>query len=335
MSLPKELNYNAFLESVSNSKVVAITAPAYGDGDSVGTQCALKQIFENLFPSVKCRIINETPCPTRYRFLKETNHFEVSSEVLNGPAEGRPDHMIVVDGNFERIGKDTTKLWNACSRKTQVDHHAMSGDYKYDFRLYDPTAAATTELVFRLIKDAKVTLTRDIAQAIYVGLIFDTGLFKHSNATPEILRIGAELMETGFDHTTTAEKGMLIRNPQAFKLLQALLREANFDVNDRYVWSVLDYETFQSTGAVSDDREGLIDQLFLTDKCEIAAFYFEAEPRIWKVSFRARKDWDVAQLARSLNPEGGGHTKAAGCTLKGSTAEVTAVGHAAIKKLLV
>ncbi len=331
----KELNYKSFLENVASSKVVAITAPAFGDGDSVGTQCALKQIFEQLYPNLRCRIINETPCPTRYRFLRDADKFEVSKNILNEGPENQPDLMIVVDGNFERIGEETTKLWKKCRKTGQVDHHAMSGDYKYDFRLYDPTAAATTEIVFRLIKETKTKLTKDIAQAIYMGLIFDTGLFKHSNANPEILRIGAELMETGFDHTVTAEKGMLIRNPQAFQLLQSLLSGAQFEIDDRYVWSVLDHGTFEASGANSDDREGLIDQLFLTEKCEIAAFYFEADPGHWKISFRARKHWDVAQLARSLNPEGGGHTKAAGCTLYGDSLDVTSRCHEAIKALLV
>ena len=332
--MEKELNYNAFLEAVSGAKIVGITAPAFGDGDSVGTQCALKQIFEEKCPGVKIRIINETDCPSRYRFLKEADQFELSADVLKESPETQPDLIIVVDGNFERIGSETTKLWNKAERTAQVDHHAMSGDYKYDIRMYDPTAAATTELVFRFMKEVDASINKDIAQSIYMGLIFDTGLFKHSNATPEILRIGAELMETGFDHTTTAELGMLIRNPQAFLLLQSLLSTAKFEVDDRYVWSVLDNKTFTGTGANTDDREGLIDQLFLTNKCEIAAFYFEAEPGDWKMSFRARKHWDVAQLARSLNPEGGGHTKAAGCTLLGDVETVTAKCHEAIKALL-
>jgi bifunctional oligoribonuclease and PAP phosphatase NrnA len=328
------LDFDQFMKCVGEAKSVGITAPAYGDGDSVGTQCALKEIFEKQFPKLSVRIINETPCPRRYQFLHHAESFEVSSDILKQNPETWPEIMICVDGNYERVGDDTMKIWLAARKRGQVDHHAMSGAPDYDFRLYQPEAAATTEMVFDLVEHCGITLTNTMAQSIYMGLIFDTGLFKHSNTTPRVMRIGAELLATGFNHTDTAEKGMMIRSPESFMLLQTLLAEAHFAMESRYVWSVLANSRFVESGADSDDKEGLIDHLFLTDKCEIAAFYFEVEPQVWKVSFRARKHWDVAALARSLNPQGGGHKKAAGCTLLGSREVVLPKCHAAIEELL-
>lgn len=172
-----------------------------------------------------------------------------------------------------------------------------------------------------------------MAEAIYVGLIFDTGMFKHSNTRPETLQIAAELMTTGFSHTTVAEKAMMIRSPGAFALLKTLLAQSTFDLQGRYVWSVISYQDFKNSAGDSDDKEGLIDQLFLTDKCEIAAFYFEKSPQEWKISFRAR-GWDVATLARSLNPQGGGHKLAAGCSLSGPQNEILKKCHEAVAQLL-
>jgi phosphoesterase RecJ-like protein len=329
-----ELDFAQFLKSVSQAKCVGLTAPAWGDGDSVGTQAALKEIFEQKFPKLKVRIINETPCPKRYQFLKEGPNFEISSDVLRSPKESWPDCMICVDGNFERIGDDTAKLWNHARSKGQVDHHAITGAKAYDFRLYDPKAAATTEITFKLAEASQSKITGPMAQAIYLGLIFDTGLFKHSNTTPETLRIASKLLECGFDHTETAEKGMLIRTEGAFLMLKLLLENSRFEVRGRYVWGVINHANFLAAGGDAEDREGLIDQLFLTKECEIAAFYFEPQPGQWKISFRARKNWDVAALAKSLNPEGGGHIRAAGCSLKGSQESVLNSCHMAVKKLL-
>jgi phosphoesterase RecJ-like protein len=101
----------------------------------------------------------------------------------------------------------------------------------------------------------------------------------------------------------------------------------------RYVWSVLNNSDFNQLSGDPDEREGLIDNLFLTDKCEIAAFYFEKSPGDWKISFRSR-GWDVATLARSLNAQGGGHKLAAGCSLSGKETEVLKVSHEAVQKLL-
>lgn len=332
--LKKELDYEAFWQTIAESKIVGLTAPAFGDGDSVGTQCALKELIERRFPGVQVKIVNETPCPQRYRFLSGAEFFELSSDLLKSE-EGLPDLMICVDGNFERIGEETTKLWSKAKKTVQVDHHAMSGENVYDMRLYNPYAASTTEMVLDLCESTgMMPLSSTEAQALYLGFVFDTGQFKHSNTDANVLRKAATLMESGFDHTTTVEQGLMIKNPHAFQLLKHVLSVANFDLGGRYVWSSISNEAFVKSGADSDDREGLIDQLFLTDKCEIAALYFEPEPGKWKISFRARLHWDVAALARTLNPHGGGHTKAAGCSLDGPEEQVLSGCHKTIVELL-
>lgn len=329
------LNFEEFEKELSKAKSVGITAPAFGDGDSVGTQCALREMFLKKFPNLKeVRIINETPCPRRYTFLAQADAFEVSRDILEQDKSTWPEVMICVDGNYERVGAETMQIWNAASKKGQVDHHAISGEPHYDFRLYDPAAAATTEIVYELAKYWKMPLTKDIAQALYMGLIFDTGLFKHSNTTPYTMRMGAELLESGFDHTETAERGLLIRTPEAFDIFKHVISSSHFELNSRYVWGVLDHATFERSGADADDKDGLIDQMFLTDKCEIAALYFEAQPHHWKISFRARKHWDVAGLARTLNPQGGGHKKAAGCSLEGPQEVVLEKCHLKVRELL-
>jgi phosphoesterase RecJ-like protein len=327
------MDFQAFLNALKGSRSIALTAPAWGDGDSVGTQCAMREALLQLLPATEIRIINETPCPKRYQFLAHADVFEVSADVLKAPKETWPDAWICVDGSFERIGDLTTQLWNAGKKHGLIDHHRMSGHYNYGFRLYDPDAAATVEIVFKFLKDHKIKITPTMAQAMYLGLIFDTGLFKHSNTTPATMRMGADLLETGFDHTMTAEVGMLIRSPGSYDMLKHALGDSRFEVDARYVWGVLDHKAFLGAGGDAEDREGLIDLLFLTTKCEIAAFYFEPRPNVWKISFRSR-GWDVAQLARSVHPDGGGHVRAAGCTLEGTREEVLGKCHQAIKKLL-
>jgi bifunctional oligoribonuclease and PAP phosphatase NrnA len=328
------LDFDRFMKTLGDARSVGLTAPAFGDGDSVGTQCALKEILEHKYPKLKVRIINETACPRRYQFLHHADAFEISEAILREDPSTWPEIMVCVDGNFERVGDDTMKIWNAAKKRGQVDHHAISGADVYDFRLYQPEAAATTEIVFDLVRKLGLPLTKTIAQSLYMGLIFDTGLFKHSNTTPKVMRIGAELLETGFNHTQTAEEGLLIRTPPAFDLLKSVLAESHFEMDARYVWGVLSYAAYEKSGADADDKEGLIDQLFLTTKCEIAAFYFEIKPQMWKVSFRARKHWDVAALARTLNPQGGGHKKAAGCSLEGPMGDVLSRCHKSVKALL-
>lgn len=329
------LDFSSFLKSLGDSKNIAITAPAGADGDSVGTQCSLKELLEAHLPkSIKIRIVNEEPCPRRYQFLKGASSFEVSSQILKSGPQDFPDTFICVDGGVSRIGADTTQLWNQAKKHGQVDHHALGGDGKaYQFRLYDPEAASTTEIVFKFAKSLGFNLTQSFAEAIYVGLIFDTGLFKHSNTRPETLRIAAELLETRFNHTDVAEKAMMLRSPGAFSMLQTVLAGSKKDFSGKFVYGVLDYTSFQKAGGDADDREGLIDNLFLIQGCEISALYFEKSPGDWKLSFRSR-GWNVAELARSLNPEGGGHKLAAGCSVKGNLESVHKSVTESVRKLL-
>ncbi len=327
------LDFAAFRDAIAPYSSIGITAPAGADGDSVGTQSSLRELLLQIFPQKTFRIINEEPCPVRYRSLPQAAFFEVSSDILKKQPSTWPEVMICVDGGASRIGAETTQIWKAAKKCGQVDHHAVGGNVEYDFRLYDPKAASTTEIVFKFANALSLKITPEIAQAIYVGLVFDTGLFKHNNAKPETLRIAADLMETRFDHTRTVEEAMLIRSPGAFSMLKYVLSKANSAVGGKYTWGVLDYSAFQECGGDSDDREGLIDQLFLIRGCVVAALYFEKSPGDWKISFRSRGP-DVAKLARSLNPEGGGHFLAAGCSLTGSEAEVLKICHQAVESIL-
>lgn len=327
------LDFEAFKKALGPFENIAITAPAGADGDSVGTQCSLRELLLQIYPNKRIRIVNEEPCPFRYEMLPDSKHFEVSADILKASRATWPDCMICVDGGSPRIGDDTTQLWKAAKSRGQVDHHAVGGVLDYDFRLYDPKAAATTEIVFKFAKALQLKITPTIAQSIYVGLVFDTGLFKHSNTTPETLRIASELLTVGFDHTGTIEGTILMRTRGAFKMLQAALAVSHFEDKGRFVWSAIDQKAFLSTGAGPDDREGIIDNLFLIRDCEIACFLFEKSPGDWKVSFRSR-GWDVANLARSLNPQGGGHKLAAGCSLTGTLTQVSESCKNAALKLL-
>ena len=189
--------YQAFIEEFEKWDTIALTAPAGADGDSVGTQCALKEYFNSCYPNKTVRIINEDPCPARYRFLRESTYFEVS-EQIKGPS---PELWICVDGGPNRLGDHTTELWKQAKRKAQIDHHAFSScDLPVDIDINDDQAASTTEILFHFFNSIDFKMSPSVAEALYVGLVYDTGLFKHSNTTPEVMRMGASLLELSLIH---------------------------------------------------------------------------------------------------------------------------------------
>lgn len=327
------LDFAGFLKSLEPFQSIGLTAPSSADGDSVGTQAALKEIFHTLFPKKRIRIINEEPCPKRYAFLHESPDFEISEEVVKSPATQWPEVMICVDGSTSRIGAHTTQIWNHAKLTGQVDHHAISDGATFDIKLCDANAAATTEIVYHLIQDQKIKLTRNMAQAIYMGLIFDTGLFKHSNTRPETMRIGASLLETGFNHTVTAERALLMRTTEAFSLLREVLANIHLDLDGKFSWAVLDQPMLLRAKAGDEDRDGIIENLFLIEGVKVACLIFETKPKVWKLSFRSRGP-NVAALAQRLNPHGGGHKLASGCTLEGERESVISKIHGEMKLVI-
>ena len=311
------LQHSEFLELCKKADQIFLTAPAGADGDSVGTQCAFFEIFKKLLPQTPVTVVNEDPCPQRYIFMPFAETFKTSAELEKTWKKGSTkDLWICVDGGPNRLGEKTTVFWNQAAYRAQVDHHRVSQEFKLDAKLNNSEAASTTEIVYDFCMHHKITFTPTLAQNIYVGLIYDTGLFKHSNTTPKVMRIGAHLLEFKFNHTQTAEKVLFIRNAANLKLAQKLLSNMKMESDNRYVWAKITQKDFLDAEAKLEDREGLIDLLFLTDKCEIAALFSEVESNTWKISLRARR-LDVAQLAKSLDPNGGGHRLAAGCSVSG------------------
>ncbi|MBP7843435.1 MAG: bifunctional oligoribonuclease/PAP phosphatase NrnA [Proteobacteria bacterium] len=322
------MDFKAFLKGIEKYSSIAITAPTPPDGDSVGTQCALLELIETLHPQKKVFIVNEESCPQKYIFLKGSDKFIQAQDFKE-----KVELWICVDGGPNRLGDATTKHWETAKAHGLIDHHAVGTEDHFEISLYDPTAASTTVLVYKLWEESRTKLTHTLAEALYVGLIYDTGVFKHPNTTPEVMRIGAKLLETGFAHTDTVEKSLLMRTEANIHMLKSLLEHFKVEFSKRWVWSKVDHTAFKSSQGSSQDKDGLIDFLFLIPQCEIAILFFEAKPDLWKLSFRSRS-WDVANLAKSLNPQGGGHKLASGCTLEGNFDTVYSTTQKAVQKLL-
>jgi phosphoesterase RecJ-like protein len=311
---PLEAEAARLKQLLERTRRVLITAPAPADGDSIGSQLGLRAVLKAHFPQLDARIVNEDVLLDRYRHLPGANDAELPRNYQPGDF----DLGIVVDGGAERLGASQA-LFEACKHKIQVDHHAVGAPYKYDLRVWDPKAAATTEVVYRvtLSKALRTPLTPELAQALYVGVIFDTGYFRHGNTTPETLEFCAALLRTGFNFSDVGERAMLTRTMGGIQLMGRVMAESRVSASGRVLSGVVPRHLLRSFAARDEDRDGIIDQLSLVQGVEVAVLFHETEAGDVKISFRSKSDFDVAELARQLSPTGGGHRKASGCMLKG------------------
>jgi bifunctional oligoribonuclease and PAP phosphatase NrnA len=292
---------------------VLITAPGNADGDSVGSQLALRRMIRHRYPEIQVFVINDEPLPTRYRFLPGVECIQTPESHTRIGATTQFDVAFIVDGGIDRAGR--VRPWfQSSALQVFVDHHAVSVDYPYDVKIVDPGASSNTELLYYLSQSSyfETPLDSDFCQHIYLGLIFDTGFFRHGNTTPEAMELAAKLLRTGFDFTRVGERGMLERSFKSLQLLSEIISLSQLETDGRVIWSCVKLESMARHQAESDDKEGIIDHLFLTVGIDVAVLFFELGPELTRVSLRSHGSVDVAQFARSLTVQGGGHKKAAG-----------------------
>ncbi len=291
-----DLQLMDFCKALSSSKRVLITAPGAADGDSLGSQLALRRMINHRYPQIEVRIINDEKIPERYLFLPTVDSVDTPETILQSKVSLNFDVGCIVDGGIDRAGR-VREAYDRCKTRVFIDHHVVSVDYPYSIRIVEPTASSTTELIYHLSQTNHfgTPVDKDFSQFIYLGLIFDTGFFRHSN--------------------TTAEAMELERTFSSLQLLSYTLSRAQLRGEGKIIWATMTRDVLNTFHSTDDDREGIIDHLFLTHGIEVAVLFFELPESHTKVSFRSQGKINVAQFARLLTERGGGHEKAAGANL--------------------
>ncbi|MBR4768743.1 MAG: bifunctional oligoribonuclease/PAP phosphatase NrnA, partial [Lachnospiraceae bacterium] len=175
-------------------------------------------------------------------------------------------------------------------------------------------ASSTCELIYDLI-DRKY-LDEEIALALYIGIIHDTGVLKYSNVKPKTLRTVADLIAFGFDFASIIDETFYEKTRVQNEMLGRALCESILFMDGRCIASKIDLKTMEFYGAGSHDFEGIVNQLRYTKGVEVAIFMHETEPMEYKVSLRSRGTIDVSEIAKFYG--GGGHARAAGFTMHGT-----------------
>ncbi len=282
-----------------------LTSHARPDGDSIGSQVALALALEHLGKSI--RIVNADPPPSPYRAFEGTERIEVTNS-----ASGEYDAVVVLEcGDLTRPGVAGLDRYPAIN----IDHHAGNTGYGVA-AWFDPSAAACTEMVVDILDALEVPLTRAIAAQIYLGILTDTGSFRHANITARTFDICRRVAEAGVDPADMAHMVYNSASIGRLKLLGALLDHMSLAVDDRVAVLYYDDQLLEALGASIDDTEGLIN-LPLSAKTIDAVLLLKGQRGSGdlRASLRSKRQVDVRAVASRFG--GGGHVNAAGCTVAG------------------
>ena len=280
------------------------------DGDALGSLAAMQHVLTALGKdAMSFMAADEFPLPYEYRFLK-------LDRLVTVPPEDLEDRTIVfLDcGNIDRNPADVLKREGA--HIVNIDHHHDNTRFG-TVNHVDPTASSTAEMVWGLLAPLGVELSLEIAEALYVGLVTDTGKFMYENTGSRAHRMAAELLEAGVDSQEIYRH--LYENIPAAKLELLSRGLANMQRFDDGALSIshLSREDYELTGAEEGYSEGVVDHLRALEGTVVAGLVRDllgaGKDGMRKVSLRASDDRvDVSRIARAQG--GGGHRRAAGFT---------------------
>ncbi|MGI6684816.1 MAG: DHH family phosphoesterase [Bacillota bacterium] len=292
---------------IRNKKKILITAHVLPDGDSVGSVVGLGLALESLGKEVY--LVMADKVPEIYHFLEGTDKIIFPQEFSQ-----KPDLIIFLDcGEISRAGDKWIDPLLKNMPLINIDHH-ISNNYFGTFNFVDPKAAATAELIYPLLKDLGFTITKEVASALYTGLIMDTGSFKYQNTTPRTLKTAAVLLESGVDLSLIRENLHENKSIKNLQLISVAIDNLHFAANGKIAWTYLDQKTMKRLQAKPEHSEGIVNYPISLKNVKIGLFFRETEDGDIKVGLRSRAGLDVNKIALSFN--GGGHQQAAGCTLE-------------------
>lgn len=286
-------------------KAVILLVHEKPDGDCLGSALALAIALssEGYAPNIYLK----EPMPQVYKFLPGQQF------VLQYYENIIPENsnIIAVDcADDKRIYyeiPDTCQIIN-------IDHH-VSNKYYGDLNIVEDKTAAAGEIIYRIINEANIKITKEIATCLYVALATDTGSFTYSNVTEKTLKIAGELVAAGADLNEIRYNLYEKRPMHELLAMKKALEELKTTEDGRIMYCTLSNETITTEQLLFADTDSLISMMRAIDGVEGAFIFKEIEPNHIKVSMRSKNSLDVNILAKIF--DGGGHARAAGCTING------------------
>ncbi len=295
-------------EVVKDAATIGISGHIRPDGDCVGSVMGLYLYLKKACPRAKVEVMLEKPADV-FACIKgiEEIHTDYVSDVE------RYDVFFALDGAKDRLG-EAEKFFDGAKKKVNIDHHISNkgcGDVNYIM----PKASSTSELIYDVIAD-KSLLDTEIAKALYIGIIHDTGVLQYSNTAPSTLKAAAELISYGFDFSRLIDETFYEKTYVQNQILGRALLESILFMNGKCVVSMVDKKTMNFYEVEPHDLEGIVSQLRNTKGVECAIFMYQTDTLEYKVSLRSNGKVDVAKVASFFG--GGGHVRAAGATMQGT-----------------
>lgn len=298
------------LQECSGAKTIGITGHVRPDGDCVGSCMALYLYLKKVMPDAEIFVYLEESAKAHY-------HIECVKEIdYSYNAKEQYDVFFCLDCGPDRAGQGQA-LYECASKKINIDHHITNpgcGDVNY----IRPEIGSTAELVYNLIPQED--LDDAIAKALYIGIIHDTGVFQFSNTMPSTMIAGSKLIQYDIDFANLIQESFYEKSYKQTKIMAEAVLKSEPYLDGKCLLAFFTQEEMNRMQAGSPDFTGIINRLKTVRGVECAVFMYEIEAGVYKVSLRTSDRVDATAVTTVFG--GGGHVKAAGCSIEGTAEQV-------------
>jgi len=310
-----KINLTDTARLLHDAQTVILTSHIRPDGDSIGSTLGLMHFLRSL--GKDARVLIDDELPRTFRVLP-------GLDLIERPAEGErytADLLVVCDVELRRTGAVVPSV--DAVRVLNIDHH-VTNDEEAEYLYLDPSHAATCEIMCEIIREMGGTCSLDMATCLYTGIATDTGFFRFSNTTPRTMRTAADLIEIGVKPNIISVAMEMKSYDEVMAQVRAI-RNLEMFYDGKVAAVFIDEERAKEVKTT----EGLLDKLRVIEGTQIVFFMKWLEHDTYRVSMRS-KGVNVSRIAQEF--DGGGHIRAAGCTLHAPFDEARSMILAAIAR---
>ena len=290
-------------EAIENAKDIIILTHENPDGDAVGSALAFYRFVKDLGKHVDVIVPN---FPKVYEFLPGKN------EIKESPAKEKYDLAIALDcGDIKRLDDPEGSFVKAETR-INIDHHTSNGMFG-DLNYVDPIAPAVCQIITKIFQYYKYEISIDVGTCLITGIITDTGGFQYDSVTSETFMIASEFVELGVNIAKIYKKSMNTISMGKFNARKLAQDRLEFLEDGKIAFTYMTAEDMKNLSITSADLEGIVENGRDVEGVEISIFLYETEKGV-KGSLRSNEYVNVSDICLLFN--GGGHIRAAGCTMQ-------------------
>jgi bifunctional oligoribonuclease and PAP phosphatase NrnA len=299
---------NTLLDFFSHHQRFVLTTHVNPDGDAIGCEMALALWLQAAGKTVA--IINHSATPFVYRFLDPDGIIQVFDAHPHEQVLHSADAIVLLDTNhLNRVMSMEPYVRNSPAHKICIDHHLDPEPFA-EITLFNPDATSTGEILYRLFRSTEgATITKRIAEALYVAIMTDTGSFRYPRVGAETHRIVAGLIEYGADPVSLYGLVYNRWSPGRLRLLGEMLSHLETAYEGQLAYVTVTQEMLKRTGTLEEDTDNFTTYLMSLDGVVAGIFFLELN-RGFKISFRSHGDVPINKLAQEFG--GNGHKNASG-----------------------